>query len=181
MVHFFGIPVKHCKSCNTLEHGLKIDIYCCKNKFFLAHPNLVELVGQTRNIEPFLASSRALPSARRSPVKDEVFTLIMIIRCHNCIDRSHRFYLLISIIQHQTSNSRDRVPRRPMLLAAATAFSQRLLLGRLFDREVVGVDKVDVEVPGAIVVRLNHRSNCWRRILMIILLQKWSRKAFFID
>ena len=27
---------KHCKSCNTLQHGLKIDIYCCKNKFFLA-------------------------------------------------------------------------------------------------------------------------------------------------
>ena len=25
---------KHCKSCNTLQHGLKIDIYCCKNNFF---------------------------------------------------------------------------------------------------------------------------------------------------
>ena len=27
---------KHCKSCNTLQHGLKINIYCCKNIIFLA-------------------------------------------------------------------------------------------------------------------------------------------------
>ena len=27
---------KHCKSCNTLQHGLKIGIYCCKILFFLA-------------------------------------------------------------------------------------------------------------------------------------------------
>ena len=25
---------KHCKSCNTLQHGSKIDIYCCKKIFF---------------------------------------------------------------------------------------------------------------------------------------------------
>lgn len=38
----------------------------------------------------------------------------------------------------------DIVPLRPALLAAATALSKRPLLGRLFPREAVDVDDVDV-------------------------------------
>jgi len=46
------------------------------------------------------------------------------------------------------------VPLRPALLAAATALSKRPLLGRLFPREAVEVDEVEVAVlVGAAAVR----------------------------
>ena len=48
----------------------------------------------------------------------------------------------------------DKVPLRSTLLAAATALSKRPLLGRLFPREAVEIEEVDVAVerPGVIAV-----------------------------
>jgi hypothetical protein len=47
----------------------------------------------------------------------------------------------------------DMVPLHPALLAAATALSKRLLLGRLFPLGAVEVDEVNVAIPGVIAVR----------------------------
>ena len=47
----------------------------------------------------------------------------------------------------------DKVPLRSTLLAAATALNKSPLLGRLFPREAVEIEEVDVLVEGTIAVR----------------------------